>query len=44
MGIGIAKRNWFEQIEIDIGSCFLIPIVVSVSLYESPLTEIDSKS
>ena len=34
----------FDEIEIDIGTCFPIHFVVSVSLYVSSLTQIDLKS
>ena len=34
----------FDEIYTDIGTCFPIHFVVSVSLYVSSLTEIDSKS
>ena len=34
----------FDEIETDIGTCFPIHFVVSVSLYVSSLTQIDSKS
>ena len=34
----------FDEIETDIGTCFPIHVVVSVRLYESSLTQMDSKS
>ena len=40
MGSGIR----FDEIETRIGTCFPIYFVVSVSLYVSSLTQIDSKS
>ena len=40
MGSGIR----FDEIETDIGTCFPNHFVVSVSLYVSSLTQIDSKS
>ena len=40
MGSGIK----FNEIESDMGTCFPIQVVVSVCLYESSLTQMDSKS
>ena len=40
MGSGIK----FDDIETDIGTCFPIHVVVSVCLYDSSLTQKDSKS
>ena len=46
MRIGVAEKNGltFDEIETDIGTCLPIQIVVSVCLYESSLTQKDSKS
>ena len=34
----------FDEIETDTGTCFPIHVVVSVCLYDSSLTQMDSKS
>ena len=51
MRIGIAKENklsnqiwWCVDQKADIGTSLQTDFIVSVSLYESPLTQIDSKS
>ena len=48
MRIGVAEkmgsRIKFDEIEIYMGACFPIQVVVSVCLYASSLTQIDRKS
>ena len=44
MQIQMASGIRFDEIETDVGTCFLIHLVVSVSVYVSSLTQLDSKS